>query len=107
MASWAFIFVAPDTDPVADRVVIEGGGIRNVLVPVPDPSMTPQIAVDLVDEGAQLIEICGVHGPVWAAKVIEAVGDRVPVGAVTFGAESVERLADFKAQFAEEPASAS
>jgi Family of unknown function (DUF6506) len=95
--TWAFIYVAPDTDPVADRVVLDRGGFRNMLVPVPDPSQSPQVAIDLVDEGAQLIEICGVHGPVWIAKVIEAVGDRVPVGGVTFGAESVEALARFKA----------
>jgi hypothetical protein len=99
-ASWAFIYVAPDTDPVADRVVIERGGMRNTLVPVPDPSMTAELAVELVDEGAQLIEICGVHGPVFLAQVIEAVGDRVPVGAVMFGAESVDKLAEFKSEAA-------
>jgi Family of unknown function (DUF6506) len=99
--TWAFIYVAPDTDPETDRVVIDRGGIRNVLVPVPEPSASPDIAVQLVDEGATLIELCGVHGLPWAAKVIEAVGDRAPVGVVTFGPEAIAGLTAFRAQFEE------
>jgi hypothetical protein len=49
--TWAFIYVAPDTDPAADRVVIDRGGIQNVLVPVPEPSLSAEVAVQLVDEG--------------------------------------------------------
>jgi hypothetical protein len=99
--TWAFIYVAPDTDPVTDRVVIDRGGIRNILVPVAAPSASADLAVQLVGEGATLIELCGVHGPVWAAKVIEAVGDRAPVGVVTFGPEAAGGLTAFKSQFEE------
>jgi hypothetical protein len=102
--TWAFIYVAPGADPVADRTVLERDGVRNVLVPVPDPSMTPEVAVELVDEGARLIEVCGVHGLPGAAKVIEAVGDRAPVGVVTFGPEAIEGLTSFRARFAESQA---
>lgn len=100
---WAFIYEAPGTDPVRDRVIIDRAGIRNVLVPVPEASMAAKVAVELVEEGIQFIELCGGFGPVGAAKVIEAVGGRVAVGAVTFGAESVGKLA---AIFAPEAAKA-
>ena len=51
-----------------------------------------RVAVELVDGGVQFIELCGGFGPVGAAKVIEAVGG-VAVGVVTFGAESISKLA--------------
>ena len=105
--TWAFIYVAPDTDPAADRVVIDRGGIQNVLVPVPEPSLSAEVAVQLVDEGARLIELCGGHGLVWAATVIEAVGDRAPVGAVTFGPEAAGGLTAFRTLFEDSQPTAS
>ena len=92
--SWGFIFVAQGTNPATDRMVLERAGVRTTLVAVPDPSLAPGIATELVDGGAQLIELCGVFGPVWTAKVIETTGKRVPVGAVGFGAESLVPLAN-------------
>jgi Family of unknown function (DUF6506) len=103
--TWAFIYVAPETDPTTDRFVIDRGGIRNVLVPVPDASMSPEVAVQLVDEGAQLIELCGGHGLAAAGKVVEAVGDRAPVGVVTFGPEAAGGLTAFRSAFEESQAS--
>jgi hypothetical protein len=79
---------------VRDRLVIDRAGIRNVLVPVPDASVAAKVAVELVDDGIQFIELCGGFGPVGAAKVIEATGGRVPVGSVSFGAESIAKLAE-------------
>jgi Family of unknown function (DUF6506) len=87
--SWAFIYVRPAVQPDVDRVVIERNGVRTTLVGVPDQSAAIQAAADLVAGGVQVIELCGILGPVWAARVIEATGGRVPVGAVSYGAESV------------------
>ncbi|HEX6016442.1 MAG TPA: DUF6506 family protein [Geminicoccaceae bacterium] len=91
--SWAFIYDAPETDPAVDRFVIDRGGVRNTIVAVPDQAAAAKVAVELVDGGVQFIELCGGFGPVGAAKVIEAVGGRVAVGVVTFGAESISKLA--------------
>lgn len=90
---YGFIFLGPGTDSAADRVVIERGGFRSTIVPVPEPSAAAEVAVELADDGIQLIELCGAFGPVITARVIEATGGRVPVGSVGFGPESVAGLA--------------
>jgi hypothetical protein len=90
---WAFIYEAPETDPLRDRFVIDRAGVRSVLVPVLDIAAATKVAVELVDDGIQFIELCGGFGPAGAAKVIEAVGGRVAVGSVAFGAESIAKLA--------------
>lgn len=92
--NWAFIYLGVGTeDPAVDRAVIERGGLRTTIVAVPEKSAVVQVAVELVDGGAQSIELCGAFGPVWAARVIEAIGGRVPIGSVSYGMESVPSLA--------------
>ncbi|WP_052665067.1 DUF6506 family protein [Nitriliruptor alkaliphilus] len=88
MISWAYIYEHPGTDPVADRYVIERDGQRTLLIPIPDPSVAPQVAEQLVADGVRLIELCGGFGAVDAAAVTSAVGDRVPVGHVTFAVDA-------------------
>lgn len=91
--NYGFIWLQPGGNPAVDRVVVEHEGFRTTLVPVPEPAAAVPVAVDLVGAGAQLIELCGAFGPAWTARVIEAIGGRVPVGAVGYGAESVAGLA--------------
>ncbi|MDG4785183.1 DUF6506 family protein [Micromonospora sp. WMMD1102] len=97
--SWAYIYGQPGADPVADRVVLDRAGQRTTLVPVPDESLAVSIALELVEEGVGLIELCGGFPVPAVARVIEAVAGRVPVGHVTFGAESVAGAAAYSAQF--------
>jgi Family of unknown function (DUF6506) len=94
MIVWAFIFEAPETDPRADRLVIERAGVRSIIVAVPEPSAVVRVAVDLVDEGVQFIELCGGFEPIWAGRVADATGGRVPIGTVGYaGGASIARLA--------------
>jgi hypothetical protein len=97
--STAVIYHVADADPAVDRVVSEHGGKRTTFVAIPDDDAIARVASDLVDEGAEQIELCGGLGPVPAARVIEAIGGRVPVGAILFGVESVTGTADYKARF--------
>jgi hypothetical protein len=94
LTKWGFIFVAPGSRPEGDRTVIERPGLTSTIVTVPEQEAAPEVARQLVAEGAQLIELCGIFGPTWAAKVVEAVDGRVPVGSVSYGVESVPGLAE-------------
>jgi hypothetical protein len=89
-ATWAYIFHAPEADPAKDRFVIDRGGVRAILVAVPNHAAATSVASELVKkEGAVSIEVCGYFGPLEAAKIHGALEGKVPVGPVMFGAESV------------------
>lgn len=78
-------------DPTAETVV-ETAACRSVFVGVDRPDQAPDAARRLVADGVQLIELCGGFGPVWAARVIEAIAGAVPVGAVGYGPEAVDQV---------------
>jgi len=62
------------------------------VVGIKKPNEAIEIAQAMVDEGIQAIELCGAFGPVWTAKILEAVDYQVPIGAVTYGPESIPKL---------------
>lgn len=90
LTHWAFLYTAAGSDPSGDVTVVDTGSCRTVLVGVPDAAAGVALAAGLVDDGAQLLELCGGFGPVGTAAVIEAIDGRVPVGAVGYGPESVD-----------------
>ncbi|XVQ08042.1 DUF6506 family protein [Spirillospora sp. CA-255316] len=93
------IYPQPDADPAGDLVEFEGGGRRVTLVAVPDENEAAPVVERLVGEGAGLVELCGGFGPVGAARVIAAVGDRAPVGAIGYGSESLAAISRFHLTF--------
>lgn len=96
----AHLLHSEGADPAVDRIVRDDGRVRMIIVFVPQPSAAASVAFDLIhNEGVQLIELDGGLGPVWAAKVVEAVDRRVPVGAVMFGAESLQGAAAYGARY--------
>jgi hypothetical protein len=97
--TWAYIYEHPGADPLADRFILDRSDQRTLLVPVADAARAPAVAVDLVAEGVQLIELCGGFPLAAAARVAEAVRGRVPVGHVTFAVDSIPSAAAYSAAF--------
>jgi CheY-like chemotaxis protein len=92
--SWGFIYLGlGEENPAVDRAVIQRGGLTTTIVAVPTREAAVDVAVELVDAGAQSIELCGGFGSAITTRVIDAVGDRVPVGAVSYSMDSVHPLA--------------
>lgn len=87
---WAFFFTGSEDGVVTHT--IETSVQRTDLVHVPTAADAVPKAVELADAGVELIELCGAFGPVWAAKIIEATGGRVPVGTVAYGPEAVDQV---------------
>ena len=64
----------------------------SVMVRVTEPSQALSVAKQMVEEGIQLIELCGGFGPVWTAAVEEAIDGAVPVGSVGYGPEAISGM---------------
>jgi hypothetical protein len=97
----AAIFAAWGADPSKDRHVHEHDGGRITFVGVSNPEQVPAVARELVDAGAERIEICGGLGTLPSAAAIEAVGDRTTVRSIMFGFESLPGVASYRARFEE------
>ncbi len=90
LTHWAFLYTDDGASESGDVTVVDNGMCRSVFVGVPNVDAGVAITASLVDDGAQLIELCGGFGPVGTAKVLEAIQHRVPVGSVGYGPESVD-----------------
>lgn len=91
--AFGFIFTGRGLDPGVDRIVIERGDYRAVIVGMDSTVHAAQVARDMVAEGIELIELCGGFGPVATAAVLNAIDHAVPVGAVGYGPESISGVA--------------
>ncbi|MGL4287144.1 MAG: DUF6506 family protein [Phreatobacter sp.] len=89
LRKFGFIVTGGALDPKHHRMVMASGRFEMIAVGVSQPSDGPAIARELVDDGVQLLELCGGFGPVWTARVIEAIGGSIPVGSVGYGPEAI------------------
>ena len=71
---FAFLILG-DFRPETDRAAIHGGAaqMRGACA----------AAQELLEQGVGCIELCGAFGPDGARRIIEATGNRIPVGYVT------------------------
>jgi len=78
-----FIFVNESAD-VNERTSIETENLIIVTVGAKNYEEAGKVAKEYVDNGAVAIELCSAFGPKGMAVVIDAIEDRVPVGAIRF-----------------------
>ncbi len=81
---WAFFYTL---DHASEPTRIDHVGSM-VCVGVADVTHAPAIARQLVDDGVELIELCGGFGGAGLASITAAVNGRVPVGAVFYGVDA-------------------
>lgn len=94
--SFAFIFIAPGFTPEDNTIETskDGYAFRAVGVDIAEKERCLEVAEQLAKEGFQMIEICGGFGPEWAYKISEHLNNQVPVGAVFYGPQFRQQLAD-------------
>ncbi len=91
--AFLFMFITPGCDPAVHRAAIETPEGPTTTVGVGSVEQACEVALAAVDAGeADFIEVCGAFGEEGCRKVIEAVGDRVPVGYVTYLPGDSERV---------------
>jgi hypothetical protein len=99
---FAYIYLAPGFNAETNTSESESGSrsdlticrFKAVGLDFKDKARVTEVAVQLVKEGVQLIELCGGFGPLWIAKVTEAIGGAVPVGSVAYGPEARKPILD-------------
>lgn len=92
LTHWGFIYMATGAPKEGQIDVAATTSCKTVLAGVPSPEYAAPIARHMVHEGAQLIELCGGFGPVWTAKIIDAIDGAVPVGSVGYGPEAIDQV---------------
>ena len=94
LTNFGFIVRGDGFDPAEDVQVMGTPTFKMTTIGISQPDQGLEAAQRLVADGAQLIELCGAFGPVWTAKIIEAIDDAVPIGSVAYGPEAVDRVHD-------------
>jgi hypothetical protein len=89
---FGFIVTGAGLDPAQHRVVMSSGAFEMIAVGVTRAEQGVAVARALVDEGIELLELCGGFGPTWTARILEAIDHRVPVGSVAYGPESIDAM---------------
>lgn len=99
MNIWASLILWENADPKTDRIVRETTSEKLTIAFVPSVDAAATVASELVEQGTELIELCGGFGLDDGAKVSKAVAGRAAVGTVSFGIESLTPAAAYKAKF--------
>ena len=94
--NFAYIFLGPNLNPKEHYSSIKNKEVTFTTVGIDfkHKGCVIEVALELVKDGAQMIELCGGFGPIWIAKVTEALDHRVPVGGVFYGPEFRKPLVD-------------
>jgi len=90
LKKWAFVFLSPGFDPGKHSITLSSPTceVRLVGLDLSRKGQVVSVAKELVEDGAQMIELCGGFGPIWVARVSESIGGAVPVGSVAYGPEA-------------------
>jgi hypothetical protein len=89
LSKMGFLVCGPGLQLSQHRASISSGNFELLVVGMSRPSDGPGAAQQLITEKIQLLEICGGFGPIWTAKIIEAIDGCVPVGSVSYGPEAI------------------
>lgn len=93
LTQFAMIIKGPGYDPVLHRVSIPSQVFSTTIVCVSSFEQAIPVAKDLVQQGIQLIELCGGFTPEQASSLHGSIGEQVPVGVVRYSFEEQQRLA--------------
>ena len=80
----AFIFLAPEVDPEKHRQTVITPQVELTAVAAANYRQAEAVAVELVEQGIEAIELCGGFGNKGTARIAEAVAGKAAVGAVRF-----------------------
>lgn len=102
---YAFIILAPGYEPKAHTARIESNAFSTQVVCVSSPEQARTAALRLIDDGVQLIELCGGFDEQQARELAAQLPESVPLGHVQFSASERAKLKALSTEESESPAS--
>ena len=94
--NFAYIFLGPFLDPTQHRSEIKTKELTFTAIGIDfnHKALVIDVAKQLITEGVQMLELCGGFGPIWIAKISDAINHSIPVGSVAYGPEARKPLLD-------------
>lgn len=80
----AFLVVASGSNREVDKTIIESTAVDLLTVMVKNYKEAAEVAIQLVDEGYNVIELCAGFGNKGVSIISEAISYKIPVGVVRF-----------------------
>ena len=92
--NFVYIFLGEGLDPRRDQAIVKTENLTFTAIGIDfkDKELLISVAKKAIEEGAQLIELCGGFGPSWIARLSAAIDNQVPVGGVFYGPEARQPL---------------
>ena len=88
MKKWGFIYTLGDNTAQPRRDRLGTATCELICLGIPTVEDAAIAAQQLVNEGVELIELCGAFGGPGLATVLRTVDGKIPVGSVFYGGEA-------------------
>lgn len=95
ITKYAFILKAEGYNHENDRRTLETDGFNTKIVAVSSVDEACTVARKLVEEGVEIIELCGGFTVSNSEEIIEAINGSVPVGLVGFADKEADKLVKY------------
>ena len=80
---YAFLLMGNDYQPETHHAAFETDRMVTKIITVSDFAQARRVLLDLEQEGAGAVELCGAFGPEAAEALIQETGNRIAIGYVT------------------------
>lgn len=92
LSQYAFLIKAPGYQPEQHRQQLDSEFFQTTIIGVSDIHQAVEVARQLVEQGIQLLELCGGFEATEAEQLVAALPAHVPVGHVRFTTEQQAKL---------------
>ncbi len=95
LKNYGYIILGNDYDAKQHHAKISSPNFNSTVICTETVSQAIDIAQQMVNDGIEVIELCGGFGQSGAFQIVNAINCKVPVGFVSFAGYEHDKLTDF------------